>query len=130
MPLVNVHVLRGRTAEQLDALLDAVHDAQVEAFGVPETDRYQLVSQHEPGEIRALDTGLGHPRSKDLVVLHFVSRRRTREQKVKLYELLAAHLRDRLGISGDDLIVTITENEDTDWSFGAGRAQFLTGELS
>jgi hypothetical protein len=28
-----------------------------------------------------------------------------------------------------DLIVSITENSDEDWSFGHGRAQFLTGEL-
>jgi hypothetical protein len=28
-----------------------------------------------------------------------------------------------------DLIVSITENDDEDWSFGHGRAQFLTGEL-
>jgi 4-oxalocrotonate tautomerase len=29
-----------------------------------------------------------------------------------------------------ELIVSITENNDEDWSFGYGRAQFLTGELS
>jgi hypothetical protein len=28
-----------------------------------------------------------------------------------------------------DLIVSMVENEKEDWSFGAGRAQFLTGEL-
>ena len=28
-----------------------------------------------------------------------------------------------------DLIVSIVENEKEDWSFGAGRAQFLTREL-
>lgn len=130
MPLVNISVIRGRTDEQLRALLDTIHEAQVAAFDVPETDRYQLLTQHEPGELVALDTGLGHPRSQSLVVLHFVSRRRTREQKTALYGLLARRLHERLGISGDDLIVTITENDDADWSFGAGRAQFLTGELT
>jgi hypothetical protein len=29
-----------------------------------------------------------------------------------------------------DLIVSITENGDDDWSFGYARAQFKTGELS
>lgn len=28
-----------------------------------------------------------------------------------------------------DLIVSLVENSDADWSFGAGRAQFLTKEL-
>ena len=130
MPLVNVHVRRGRNDQDLRTLLDAVHDAQVAAFEVPNTDRYQVLTQHEPAELITLDTGLGHHRSPDIVVIHFVSRRRTQEAKVKLYDLLARLLEQRLGISGDDLIVTITENGDADWSFGAGRAQFLTGELT
>jgi phenylpyruvate tautomerase PptA (4-oxalocrotonate tautomerase family) len=130
VPLVNVHVIRGRSEEQLRTLLDAIHDAQVEAFGVPDRDRYQLLTQHEPDEIVALDTGLGYERTPQLVVIHIVSRRRTPEAKVELYELLARNLDERLGISGNDLIVTITENDDIDWSFGAGRAQFVTGELA
>ncbi|WP_339499041.1 tautomerase family protein [Pseudomonas silesiensis] len=32
-------------------------------------------------------------------------------------------------LSPDDLIVSLVENTDADWSFGRGRAQFLTGEL-
>jgi 4-oxalocrotonate tautomerase len=27
-------------------------------------------------------------------------------------------------------MVSVTENTDEDWSFGYGRAQFLTGELA
>jgi hypothetical protein len=29
----------------------------------------------------------------------------------------------------NDIIVCIVTNSDADWSFGNGRAQFLTGEL-
>jgi hypothetical protein len=36
----------------------------------------------------------------------------------------------RCGISPDDVMVNFATNADEDWSFGAGRAQFLTGELS
>lgn len=37
---------------------------------------------------------------------------------------------DIFGLTGPgDLIVTMMENSKEDWSFGAGRAQFLTGEL-
>jgi hypothetical protein len=42
-----------------------------------------------------------------------------------LVERLAA----RCGIAPDDVIVNFVANADEDWSFGAGRAQFLTGEL-
>lgn len=59
-----------------------------------------------------------------------VSRRRPRELKQKFYELLASRLAGRCGLDPADLIVSITENDDEDWSFGHGRAQFLTGELT
>ena len=71
----------------------------------------------------------GIDRSSQLVVVHVVSRRRTRAMKEKFYELLASNLADRCGVDPADLIVSITENGDEDWSFGHGRAQFLTGEL-
>jgi phenylpyruvate tautomerase PptA (4-oxalocrotonate tautomerase family) len=129
VPLVNIDVIRGRDDDQLRTLLDSIHGAMVEAFGVPDTDRYQIVTQHEPEEMLSLDTGLGMKRTSDLVVLHFISRRRSPEAKTALYELLARNLGQRCGISPEDLIVTITENDAADWSFGNGVAQFLTGDL-
>jgi phenylpyruvate tautomerase PptA (4-oxalocrotonate tautomerase family) len=129
MPLLYIDLIEGRTPAEVKTLLDAIHDAVVDAFGVPPRDRYQVVHTHPAHEIVAWDTGLGIDRSSRLVVLHVVSRRRTREMKEKFYELLASNLADRCRVDPADLIVSITENSDEDWSFGHGRAQFLTGEL-
>jgi 4-oxalocrotonate tautomerase len=107
-----------------------MHDAVVEAFGVPPRDRYQVVSTHPDHEIVAWDTGLGIDRSSRLVILHVVSRRRSAEMKQRFYELVATNLATRCGLDPADLIVSITDNGDEDWSFGHGRAQFLTGELT
>lgn len=68
-------------------------------------------------------------RSSRQVVLHVMSRRRPRELKQKFYALLASRLADRCGLGRADPTVSVTENGDEDWSFGHGRAQFLTGEL-
>jgi Tautomerase enzyme len=129
MPLLYIDLIEGRTPSEVGTLLDAIHDAVVEAFDVPERDRYQVVQTHPAHEIVTLDTGLGIDRSPRQVVLHVVSRRRTGAMKEKFYEVLASNLLDRCGIDPADLIVSITENRDEDWSFGYGRAQFLTGEL-
>jgi phenylpyruvate tautomerase PptA (4-oxalocrotonate tautomerase family) len=129
MPLLYIDLVEGRTPSEVSVLLDAIHDTVVEAFGVPERDRYQVVRTHPAHEIVTLDTGLGIDRSARRVVLHVVSRRRARELKQKFYELLASRLGDRCGLDPADLIVSITENDDEDWSFGYGRAHFLTGEL-
>jgi phenylpyruvate tautomerase PptA (4-oxalocrotonate tautomerase family) len=129
MPLLYIDLIEGRTPSEVKTLLDAIHDAVVDAFEVPPRDRYQVVPNHPAHEIVAWDTGLGIDRSARLVVVHVVSRRRTREMKEKFYELVAANLAERCGLDPADLVVSITENDDEDWSFGHGRAQFLTGEL-
>lgn len=130
MPLVMIDTIRGRYDEsELRTIMDAVQDAVVEAFGVPETDRYQILTQHEPFELVALDTGLGIERSERLVIVRLASKQRTQDAKVQLYRLLAENLNGRVGVEGNDLVVSITENGDADWSFGHGTAQVLTGEL-
>jgi phenylpyruvate tautomerase PptA (4-oxalocrotonate tautomerase family) len=130
MPLLYVDLIEGRAPAEIRALLDAIHDAVVEAFGVPPRDRYQVVRTHPAHEIVVWDTGLGIDRSSQLVVLHVVSRRRSAEKKQRFYELVAANLARRCGLDPADLIISITDNGDDDWSFGYGRAQFLTGELT
>jgi phenylpyruvate tautomerase PptA (4-oxalocrotonate tautomerase family) len=129
MPLLYFDLVGGRTPEEVRGLLDSAHAAVVEAFEVPERDRYQVVNAHSADEIVALDTGLGFERSERLVVIHVVSRRRTSAQKQHFYSLLADNLNRDCGLDAADLIVSITENADEDWSFGGGRAQFLTGDL-
>lgn len=129
MPLINIDIVRGRSDDETRTLLDAVHDAMVEAFGVPETDRYQLITQHDPNEVIALDTGLGIPRTDDIVIIRVTSLVRPQDAKTRFYQLLAEHLTDRCAIAPSDVIVTIAENGPPDWSFGQGSAQFLTGEL-
>lgn len=130
MPLLKFTVIRGRTREQIRQLLDSAHEAVVEAFDVPDRDRYQIVDVRDPSDVVALDTGLGIERSGKLVIIQVTSRRRTADQKQRLYELLAKNLHRDCGLDAADLIVSITENGDADWSFGEGRAQFLTRELT
>ncbi|MGG4253773.1 tautomerase family protein [Bacillus licheniformis] len=129
MPLLRFDLIEGRDEQALKKLLDTAHNAMVEAFNVPEKDRYQIVHQHPANELIIQDTGLGLNRSKDLVVISITSKTRTESQKEKLYALLAERLEAECGISPEDVMVSITENADADWSFGLGEAQFLTGKL-
>ncbi|QDK69291.1 tautomerase family protein [Bacillus halotolerans] len=129
MPLLRFDLIEGRDQKALQSLLDTAHQAMVEAFGVPESDRYQIVHQHPANELVIHDNGLGFHRSKDLIVISITSKTRTKSQKEKLYALLAEKLEAECGISPEDLMVSITENGDADWSFGLGEAQFLNGKL-
>ena len=129
MPLLRFDLVAGRRPDEVATLLDAAHAAVVEAFGVPDGDRYQVVHQHPEGELVVHDTGLGIERTRDVVVLQVTSRPRPRAQKEAFYRLLVERLRTRCGTAPSDVVVSVVENSDADWSFGHGRAQFLTGEL-
>lgn len=129
MPLLRFDVIEGRDEKELKTLLDAAHRAMLEAFGVPERDRYQIVYQHPAHEMIIEDTGLGFERSKDLVIISVTSKQRTEEQKQALYRLIVKELGESCGIQPNDIMISIVENDNADWSFGMGEAQFLTGKL-
>ena len=129
MPLLRFHLIAGRTDGELEDLLDTAHRAIVEAFGVPERDRYQIVHEHRASRMVIEDTGLGIPRTEKVVFLQVTSRKRKKKQKEDFYCLLCEELEKACGISSSDVVVSFVENGDEDWSFGLGRAQFLTGDL-
>lgn len=129
MPLLRFDLIEGRTDSELKALLDAAHRAMLEAFQVPPGDRYQIVHEHKPSRMVIEDTDLDIPRTDKVVVLQVTTRPRSREMKEKFYRLLCEELERNCGIAPTDVVVSMVSNSDEDWSFGLGRAQFLTGEL-
>lgn len=129
MPLLRFDLIEGRSDAELQALLDAAHRAMLAAFQVPERDRYQIVHEHKPSRLVIEDTGLGITRTDKVVFLQVTSRPRGRQAKETFYRLLTEELEKSCGIAPGDVVVSVIENTDEDWSFGHGRAQFLTGEL-
>jgi len=129
MPFIQFHVVEGRSDQELAALLDAAHRVVLDTLHVPVRDRYQIVHEHKPSRIRAEDTGLDIERSDKFVLLHITTRHHPTEEKTTFYRKLCAELERSCGIPPTDVMVSIVENTDSDWSFGLGRAQFLTGEL-
>jgi phenylpyruvate tautomerase PptA (4-oxalocrotonate tautomerase family) len=129
MPLIRIDTIAGRSEADVKKLTDAVHRAVLAALCVPEHDRYQIVSEHPASRLIAEDTGLGIPRTEKFVLIQITTRPRSRAEKEKLYRLLCQELQDACGIAASDVMVSVTQNTDEDWSFGHGRAQFLSGEL-
>ncbi|MGJ8513623.1 tautomerase family protein [Carnimonas bestiolae] len=129
MPLIRFDLIEGRSDEELATLLDAAHEAMLEAFKVPAGDRYQLVYQHKPAAVRIEDTGLGIERTQNVLIVSITTRPRTREEKVAFNQLLVEKLEQRCGIASSDVMINYVTNSDEDWSFGHGEAQFLTGKL-
>jgi phenylpyruvate tautomerase PptA (4-oxalocrotonate tautomerase family) len=51
MPFVNISLARGKAGEYIEAVSRAVHDALVAELHMKPEDEFQLISQHEPGEM-------------------------------------------------------------------------------
>jgi phenylpyruvate tautomerase PptA (4-oxalocrotonate tautomerase family) len=130
MPLVRIDVVEGRrTPEQLRRLADTIQEVMLDVFAAPPRDRYQVLTEHRPGQLICEDTGLGLERTDDLVVLQVFQQGRSEDQKRALYAGLARRLEEATGLAPSDLIVSVIGNSREDWSFGLGRAQFLEGDL-
>jgi hypothetical protein len=129
MPLLRIDLYKGRTDAERKDLLDALHRAMLAAFQVPERDRYQIVHEHSPATMIMEDTGLDIPRTEKFVSVHVTTRPRTRAQKELFYRLAVEELEKSCGIAPSDVMISMVTCTDEDWSFGLGRAQFLTGEL-
>lgn len=129
MPLIRIDLVEGRSDDELSTLLDVLHDGVLDAFEVPERDRYQVVTEHKPGRMVLWDTGLGFERSERMILIQvFTSPRRTR-MKTRFCELAAERLEKSCGLDPKDLMISFATNTDADWSFGFGEIQYLTGAL-
>ena len=129
MPLVHIDMIEGRSDDEIRTMLDAIQSCIVDAFGVPDSDRYQIVTEHKPGRMIFGDTGLGLERTDKFTVIHIFTSPRTPEMKKDLYAKLAEALKAEAGLDPQDLFVAMTPNGVSDWSFGNGEAQYMTGAL-
>ncbi|PZE38461.1 tautomerase family protein [Curtobacterium sp. MCPF17_031] len=129
MPLVRFDLATGRTPEAVRAIADATHQAIVDVYGIPERDRFQVITEHPPTQIIAQDAGLGFERTEGVVMIQvFTQRGRSDDAKQALYAAIHDALAG-VGVASEDVFIGYVENGPQDWSFGFGRAQYLTGEL-
>ncbi|MGW2488269.1 tautomerase family protein [Streptomyces sp. NPDC001606] len=125
MPFVRIDAL-GTDPARLGALGDAVQEALSETLGVPPDDRFQVLTGHDgvTGTLR-YDSYLGLPKDASAVFVAITLRAgRSPERKRALYRRIAELVHERTGTAPHNVVVTLTENTDVDWSFGDGLAQY------
>lgn len=129
MPLIKIDMIKRRSKEEILDILDISYNVMLETFDAPLGDRYQIVNQHEDYEMQILDTGLGVERTNEVLVFTLITRPRTKEQKTNFYSKLVEQLNKNLNLREEDIMISLVENSDEDWSFFKGEAQFLNGAL-
>jgi len=98
----------------------------VEAFNVPQDDRFQIVTDAGGGtEIVRPASYLGIVYSDDLVIIQITANEgRTVEQKKALYRGIVDRLVRDPGLRAEDVVINLVEVKRENWSFGNGVAQY------
>jgi 4-oxalocrotonate tautomerase len=126
MPLVRISVYQSTPPSDRKAIADAVYEAMRETIGIPEGDKFIVVTAHPAEELHIDPTFMGMNRTERFILVQiFLSQGRTVEQKQALYKRVAERLHSATGVSTEDVMTVLTENTYRDWSFGKGEAQFV-----
>ena len=120
MPVVTISILKGKSSQYKQAVADAINSSVIETMGFPADDRYQIIHECDP-ECLQLQTNSG-----DRIMMHLVMRAgRSNKSKQAFYARVVEKLAQDPGIAPSNVLITITENHDIDWSFRDGVAQFV-----
>ena len=126
MPLVRISVYDFMPAATKRLVADAVYDAMRATLGIPEGDRFIILSAHAPNELFVDLKLMGMQRTNNFVLVHATIRRgRTTEIKQAFYAEVAGLLNERAAIEPDNVMIVLSENDSADWSFGRGEAQYI-----
>jgi len=126
MPLVRISHVDGKPPAFALALSQGVHQAMVDAFGIPPDDYFQIVTDHAASRgVIGPKAFLGIAHTPELVIIQITcAEGRTTVQKKALYAWIVDNLSEAPGIRREDVIINLVETKRENWSFGDGQAQF------
>ena len=117
MPLVRIEVLEGRSADETKSLLDAVHEALIEAFAIPDDDRTQRVVEHDRDHFE-----IPPGRSERYTLVEITAfPGRSVDAKRALYRAIVRNL-GVVGVPADDVSIVIHEPPLENWGIRGGRS--------
>lgn len=120
MPFVRTSVRKGTNQQRVTEIVAGIHQALVEAIGMPAEELFNLVSEYEPDRFFYDRSFNGIARSDELVVIEITMRRgRSDAMKRALYAAIASRL-SAAGVSPKDIFIFTHENDYSDWSVGNG----------
>ena len=115
MPLVRLSRRAGRPATENKSLLDAVHDALVEAFRIPQQDCHQQLIEFDADHFE-----IPSDRGDAFTLVEITAYPgRSVDAKRALYQALARRL-EAIGIAPRDLFIVLNEPPLENWSVRDG----------
>jgi len=127
MPFVRIDLARGKPVDYRKAVGEIVYQAMRDVIDVPENDKFQIITEHAPGELNLADSYMGNRYSGDVILIQItISFGRSVEKKQAFYKRIVDDLNAKLKVRRDDVVINLVEVAKENWSFGGGIAQYVT----
>ncbi|RHW29117.1 tautomerase family protein [Nocardioides immobilis] len=125
MPIVRISLPK-TTLDHAQHIGQCVYQAMRDTIGIPEGDNFQVISQHEPGELVYDPSFYGIERSAGFMIIEVtLARGRAPEVKQRFYHRITELLSAECSVRPEDVMITLFEIGPGDFSLGEGKAQFL-----
>ena len=127
MPFVRIDLKRGKSAAYRKTLGQIVYDAMIDLINVPKDDKFQVITEHDPGDLNFPESYLGNRYSEDIIFIQItLNAGRTIELKKAFYKRIVDDIASKLHARPDDVVINLVEVAKENWSFGHGIAQYAT----
>ena len=125
MPFVRIDLKRGKSEEYRKTLGEIVYRAMIDLISVPLNDKFQVITEHDRGDLNYAESYLGNRYSEDIVFIQItLNAGRSVELKKAFYKRIVDDFQSKLHGRPDDVVINLVEVAKENWSFGHGVAQY------
>jgi phenylpyruvate tautomerase PptA (4-oxalocrotonate tautomerase family) len=125
MPVFHAHIPADRfSSDQKRRLANALNQSLVQGLGIPEGDRFIMISEHGEDELFLHPTFMDmHRGPHAMIITVLFGAHRPLEDKQKVTAAINRLLVQALDVSPDDIFVALVPVPNENFSFGRGELQ-------
>jgi phenylpyruvate tautomerase PptA (4-oxalocrotonate tautomerase family) len=127
MPLVRISLMKGKPPDFGRRIGEIVYQAMMERINVPPKDNFQIITEHDQGQLIYDPEYLDIRRTDGVIFIQItLNEGLSMEMKKAFYKTLAERLHQELSIRLEDVLINLVEVKKENWSFGNGIAQYAS----
>ena len=124
MPLVRISLSEQCSLQTQNAISEAIHQALIAEFNIPKEDYFHIIESRSKNQLKFPSSYLGIAHTENIVFVQIIAATgRNIEHKKKLYQKVGHLISQNTHIDLQDVIITLLENAQENWSFGNGELQ-------
>ncbi|SNX27703.1 Tautomerase enzyme [Polynucleobacter meluiroseus] len=129
MPFVRIDLSNNHPDGFAQIVGDTVYEVMRTCINVPEDDKFQVITEHDSGDLVFPLSYLGIRYTADIIFIQVtLNIGRTTEMKKLFYKAVCDSLVKKLQVRPQDIIINLVEVQKENWSFGNGEMQYAPSE--